>query len=72
VSGNNINLNLQPHSHQATKPSILLLVVDRVIWVRKIKNNTRVRLSTTTVCEFLAEVNRAVEIQASIIVDIDV
>lgn len=43
-----------------------------MVGIGQIKDHTGVRLSTTTVREFLAEVNGTVEAQAAIVIDIDV
>lgn len=48
------------------------LIVERILRVGQIKHNTRVRLSSTTVRKFLAKVNRAVEGQAAILIDVNV
>lgn len=48
------------------------LVVDGVLWVSEVKDNTGVGLSAATVGELLAKVDGAVEGQATIFLDIDV
>ena len=48
------------------------LVVKRVLRVSEIKDNTGVRLSSTTVGKLLAEVNGSVERKTSILLEIDV
>ena len=53
-------------------PGICTLVVQWMIGVSQIKDDTGVRLSTTTVGELLAEVDSPVKAQATIIIDIDV
>lgn len=48
------------------------LVVERVLGISQIKDDTGVGLSTTTVLKLLAKVNSPVEAQAAILVDINV
>jgi hypothetical protein len=54
-------------SHQRSN-----LVVERILRISKIKDHTRVRLSTTTVGELLGEVNRAVERKTAVFVEVDI
>lgn len=53
-------------------PPVYALVVKRVLRISQIKDDTGVRLSTTTVGELLVKVDSPVEAQATIIVDVDV
>lgn len=57
-----------PQAHSSTCP----LVVKRVLGISQIKDDTGVRLGTTTVGELLAKVDSPVEAQATVIVDVDV
>lgn len=53
-------------------PSKWRLVVQRVLWVCEIENHSRVRFTAATVLEFLAEIDRTVEGNTAIVVDVDV
>lgn len=48
------------------------LVVKRLLRIREIKNNTRMRLRSTTVRKLLAKVNSPVEAEASILIEVNV
>ena len=48
------------------------LVVDRVLWVRKVEDDTGVRLRTTILWEGTFKVDGAIEVEASIIVDVNI
>lgn len=53
-------------------PAFLCLVVVRVVGIRQIKDDTRVWLGATAVGKLLGKVNRAIEAEAAVVVDVDV
>ena len=48
------------------------LVVNRVLGIAQVKDNTGVRLGSTTSRELLVKVNGAVEAETAVVVDVDV
>lgn len=63
---------LRVYCSPVSRQSASALVVERVLGISQIKDDTGVGLSTTTVLKLLAKVNSPVEAQAAILIDIDV
>lgn len=64
---------MTPRNASASKRSFeVRLVVQRVLWVCEIENHSRVWLTAAAVLEFLAEIDRTVEGNTAIIIDVDV